>query len=459
MANKDSFYLQLEKIFIENQMYKQPWFENAPSIEELIDRTKKELEDHMEGVYSISDDYIQKLLSIKNSYIAHYDGSKLEFEVVKDHIRNILFEKKVGFKSISYEIGPVVTLYKIRLEDNVRMEKIHKIESYIRLELGVTGVRILAPVPRMDRVVSIEVPNKQPQPITMDSIWNSSRWQNESKMTLPVTLGRSTSGEVFMFDLAKAPHVLIGGTCGTGKSVTVNAIIASLLHKKKPSELKLVLVDPKKVEFAPYKPLGSSYLDAFPEIDKEDAIIYDCDTLIDALILLVTEMENRYALLMDAGARDIISYNEMIISHQLNTDRLVGQDLRHHYLPYIVTIIDEYGDFIMQAGKIVEFYIGRITQKARAVGMHMILTTQRPSVNIVTGMIKANFPTRIALRTQSIIDSRTILDSKGAEQLNGRGDMIFLDSYYDITRVQGAYMSEEEVDKMVSDIYKSSSKE
>lgn len=376
-----------------------------------------------------------------------------------NRIKEVLSNYGIQTGDIPYTIGPSVTRYKVVLQDYTQLRKIQILESDLVLSLSVCGVRLVISNTVNECFVYVEIPNEKPQIVTMQSILDTQRFKEEKNMQLPVTLGCTIPNDVFMFDLAKAPHVLIGGACGTGKSATVNAIIASLLHKKKPSELKLVLVDPKKVEFAPYKPLGSSYLDAFPEIDKEDAIIYDCDTLIDALILLVTEMENRYALLMDAGARDIISYNEMIISHQLNTDRLVGQDLRHHYLPYIVTIIDEYGDFMMQAGKIVEFYIGRITQKARAVGMHMILTTQRPSVNIVTGMIKANFPTRIALRTQSIIDSRTILDSKGAEQLNGRGDMLFLDSYYDITRVQGVYMSEEEVDKMVSDIYKSSSKE
>ena len=376
-----------------------------------------------------------------------------------NRIKEVLSNYGIQTGDIPYTIGPSVTRYKVVLQDYTQLRKIQILESDLVLSLSVGGVRLVISNTVNECFVYVEIPNEKPQIVTMQSILDTQRFKEEENMQLPVTLGCTIPNDVFMFDLAKAPHVLIGGACGTGKSATVNAIIASLLHKKKPSELKLVLVDPKKVEFAPYKPLGSSYLDAFPETNKEDAIIYDCDTLIDALFLLVTEMENRYALLMDAGARDIISYNEMIISHQLNTDRLVGQDLRHHYLPYIVTIIDEYGDFMMQAGKIVEFYIGRITQKSRSVGLHMILTTQRPCVNIVTGLIKANFPTRIALRTQKITDSLTIIDNKDAVQLNGRGDMLYSDSLYNITRVQGAYMSEEEVDKMVSDIYKSSSKE
>ena len=377
-----------------------------------------------------------------------------------NRIKEIMSNYGVKTGEITYTKGPSVTRYKVELLDYKQLSKVKKMDSDLTLSIPCCGVRIIMPNTFNECFVYVEIPNEKPQIVTMQSILDTQLFKEEKNMQLPVALGCTIPNDVFMFDLAKAPHVLIGGACGMGKSATVNAIIASLLHKKKPSELKLVLVDPKKVEFAPYKPLGSSYLDAFPETNKEDAIIYDCDTLIDALILLVTEMENRYTLFMDAGARDIISYNEMIISHQLNTDRLVGQDLRHHYLPYIVTIIDEYGDFMMQAGKIVEFYIGRITQKSRSVGLHMILTTQRPSVNIVTGLIKANFPTRIALRTQSITGSRTIIDNKDAVQLNGRGDMLlYSDSLYNITRVQGAYMSEEEVDKMVSDIYKSSSKE
>ena len=368
-----------------------------------------------------------------------------------NRIKEVMSNYGIKTGEVTYTIGPSVTRYKVELLEYKQLSKVKKMDSDLTLSLPCCGVRIVMPNTFKECFVYVEIPNDTPEIVSMQSVLDSPRFQEEKYMQLPVALGYTIPNDVFMFDLAEAPNLLIAGATGTGKSVTVNAIIASLLHKKKPSELKFVLVDPKIVEFAPYKPLWNSYLDVFPETDKESTIINDCDDLIVKLDALVTEMENRYALFMDAGARNITMYNEMITSHRLDTDKQVMPNLRHHYLPYIVIVIDEYGDFMMQAGKQVETPIARITQKARAVGIHMILSTQRPSVNIVTGMIKANFPTRIALRTQSIIDSRTILDSKGAEQLNGRGDMLFSESYYDIIRVQGAYMSEEEVDKMVSE--------
>ena len=376
-----------------------------------------------------------------------------------NRIKEVMSNYGVKTEEITYTKGPSVTRYKVILLDYKQISKVKKMDSDLTLSMPCSGVRIVMPDTFKECFVYVEIPNDTPEIVSMQSVLDSPRFQEEKDMRLPVALGYTIPKDVFMFDLAEAPHLLIAGATGTGKTKTVNAIIASLLHKKKPSELKFVLVDPKIVEFAPYMPLWNSYLDVFPETDRESTIINDCNDLIVKLDALVTEMENRYTLFLDAGARNITSYNEMITSHRLDTDKHVMQNLRHHYLPYIVIIIDEYGDFMMQAGKQVETHIARITQKARAVGMHMILSTQRPSVNIVTGKIKANFPTRIALRTKSIVDSRTILDSKGAEQLNGQGDMLFLDSHYDITRVQGAYMSEEEINRMVSDIYKSSSKE
>ena len=285
----------------------------------------------------------------------------------------------------------------------------------------------------------------------MHSVIASKRFQEETKMKLPVAYGRTITNEVFMFDLAKTPHLLVAGATGTGKSVAINAIITSLLYKKHLAELKLVMVDPKMVEFAPYKPLLKHYLAAMPDTDPEQIVITDCDRVINTLNSLVIEMENRYKLLMDAGVRNLEDYNEKFISRRLNPKAVVADNLHHQYLPYIVIIIDEYGDFIMQAGKQVETPIARITQKARAVGMHMILATQRPSVNIVTGVIKANIPTRIALRTQSVIDSRTVLDAKGAEQLIGRGDSLYAGNA-SITRVQCAVVDTPEVDAIVKHI-------
>jgi S-DNA-T family DNA segregation ATPase FtsK/SpoIIIE len=279
----------------------------------------------------------------------------------------------------------------------------------------------------------------------------SKRFQEEQKMKLPISIGRTITNEVFTFDLAKTPHLLVAGATGQGKSVAINAIITSLLYKKHPAELKFVMVDPKMVEFAPYKPLLRHYLAATPDTEDENIVITDCDKVINTLNSLVIEMENRYKLLMDAGVRNLEDYNDKFVSRRLNPEKLIADSLHHQFLPYIVIIIDEYGDFIMQAGKQVETPIARITQKARAVGMHMILATQRPSVNIVTGVIKANIPTRIALRTQSVVDSRTVLDTKGADQLIGRGDMLYSGNG-NITRLQCAFVDTPEVDAIVGHI-------
>ena len=320
------------------------------------------------------------------------------------------------------------------------------------LSLSAMGIRIIAPIPGKG-TIGIEVPNEKPQVVSMHSVIASKRFQEEQKMRLPISIGRTITNEVFMFDLAKTPHLLVAGATGQGKSVAINAIITSLLYKKHPAELKFVMVDPKMVEFAPYKPLLRHYLAATPDTDDQNIVITDCDKVINTLNSLVIEMENRYKLLMDAGVRNLEDYNDKFVSRRLNPEKLVEDSLHHQFLPYIVIIIDEYGDFIMQAGKQVETPIARITQKARAVGMHMILATQRPSVNIVTGVIKANIPTRIALRTQSVVDSRTVLDTKGADQLIGRGDMLYSGNG-NITRLQCAFVDTPEVDAIVEHIEK-----
>ena len=358
----------------------------------------------------------------------------------------------IEIESIKATVGPTVTLYEIVPKAGIRVAKIQALENDIMMSLSATGIRIIAPMPGKG-TIGIEVPNEKPQVVSMHSVIASKRFQDEQKMRLPIAYGRTITNEVFMFDLAKTPHLLVAGATGTGKSVAINAIITSLLYKKHPAELKLVMVDPKMVEFAPYKPLLKHYLAAMPDTDPEQIVITECDRVINTLNSLVIEMENRYKLLMDAGVRNLEDYNDKFVKRRLNPNKLVADSLHHQYLPYIVIIIDEYGDFIMQAGKQVETPIARITQKARAVGMHMILATQRPSVNIVTGVIKANIPTRIALRTQSVIDSRTVLDAKGAEQLIGRGDSLYAGNA-SITRVQCAFVDTPEVDAIVAHIAK-----
>ena len=358
----------------------------------------------------------------------------------------------IEIESIKATVGPTVTLYEIVPKAGIRVAKIQALENDIMMSLSATGIRIIAPMPGKG-TIGIEVPNEKPQTVSMHSVIASKRFQDEQKMKLPIAYGRTITNEVFMFDLAKTPHLLVAGATGTGKSVAINAIITSLLYKKHPAELKLVMVDPKMVEFAPYKPLIKHYLAAMPDTDPEQIVITECDRVINTLNSLVIEMENRYKLLMDAGVRNLEDYNDKFVRRRLNPNKLVADSLHHRYLPYIVIIIDEYGDFIMQAGKQVETPIARITQKARAVGMHMILATQRPSVNIVTGVIKANIPTRIALRTQSVIDSRTVLDAKGAEQLIGRGDSLYAGNA-SVTRIQCAFVDTPEVDAIVEHISK-----
>lgn len=387
-----------------------------------------------------------KVYDNETGTIINKDEQNANAKRIVETLRNFGIE----IDSIKATIGPTVTLYEIVPKAGIKISKIQSLENDIMMSLAATGIRMIAPIPGKG-TVGIEVPNEKPQTISMHSVIASKRFQEEQKMRLPVAIGRTITNEVFMFDLAKTPHLLVAGATGQGKSVAINAILTSLLYKKHPAELKLVLVDPKMVEFSPYKNLYRHYLAAMPEVEEQDIIITDCDKVINTLNSLVIEMENRYKLLMDAGVRNLEDYNDKFIKRRLNPEKLIGDSLHHRFLPYIVIVIDEYGDFIMQAGKQVETPIARITQKARAVGMHMILATQRPSVNIVTGVIKANIPTRIALRTQSVIDSRTVLDAKGAEQLIGRGDMLYAGNS-NITRIQCAFVDTPEVDAIVDHI-------
>lgn len=351
-----------------------------------------------------------------------------------ERIRTTLKEYGIAISAIQATVGPTVTLFEIVPAQGERISKIKNLEDDIALKLEALGIRIIAPMPGRG-TVGIEVPNKDPQVVSMKSVFESEKFRN-CDMDLPMALGRTVSNEVFMADLCKMPHLLVAGATGMGKSVGLNAIIASLLYKKHPAELKFVLVDPKMVEFSLYGKLERHYLAKLPA--EDDAIITDPSKVVATLNSLCLEMDNRYALLREAGMRNIKEYNERFCSRTLNPEK------GHKFLPYIVVIVDEFADLIMTAGKEVEQPIARIAQKARAVGIHMILATQRPSTNVITGIIKANFPGRIAFRVFQMVDSRTILDRPGANQLIGRGDMLFSNNGK-IERVQCAFIDTPEV--------------
>ena len=356
----------------------------------------------------------------------------------KDRIVQVLRNFGVEIASIKATVGPTITLYEITLAPGVRIAKVKNLEDDIALSLAALGIRIIAPIPGKG-TVGIEVPNAKPSIVSMESILNSKKFQ-ESQMELPCALGKTITNEVFMFDLAKAPHLLVAGATGQGKSVGLNAIITSLLYKKHPAELKIVLVDPKKVEFSIYNPLINHFLAKVPDEDA-DPIITDVTKVVRTLNSLCKLMDTRYDLLKEVGARNIKEYNKKFI------DRKIPPRGGHGYMPYIVVIIDEFGDLIMTAGKEIELPIARIAQLARAVGIHMVIATQRPTTTIITGNIKANFPARIAFKVSAGIDSKTILDRTGAQQLIGRGDMLFLNGAEPV-RVQCAFVDTPEVERI-----------
>ncbi len=358
----------------------------------------------------------------------------------KDQIIYVLRTFGVEISSIKATVGPTITLYEITPAPGVRISKIRNLEDDIALSLSALGIRIIAPIPGKG-TIGIEVPNAKPQIVSMESILNSRKFQ-ETSMELPMALGKTITNEVFMADLAKMPHLLVAGATGQGKSVGLNAIITSLLYKKHPAELKLVMVDPKKVEFPIYSPIVNHFL-AQIEDDDDEPIITDVQKVINTLKSLCLEMDNRYDLLKRARARNIKEYNAKFCNRQLNPEN------GHHFLPYIVVVIDEFGDLIMTAGKEIELPIARIAQLARAVGMHMIIATQRPTTNIITGTIKANFPARMAFKVSAMIDSRTILDRPGANQLIGKGDMLFLAGSEPV-RLQCAFVDTPEVERIAS---------
>ncbi|MGB0367436.1 MAG: DNA translocase FtsK 4TM domain-containing protein [Flavobacteriaceae bacterium] len=371
-----------------------------------------------------------------------YGGSSItidedELEINKNKIIETLRNYKIEIAKIKANIGPTVTLYEIVPSAGVRISKIKNLEDDIALSLSALGIRIIAPIPGKG-TVGIEVPNQKPSIVSMRSVISSQRFQ-KAEMELPIAIGKTISNETFVVDLVKMPHMLMAGATGQGKSVGLNAVLTSLLYKKHPAEVKFVLVDPKKVELNIYNKIERHYLAKLP--NTEDAIITDNTKVIHTLNSLCIEMDNRYELLKNAMCRNIKEYNAKFKARKLNPDE------GHAFLPYIVLVVDEFADLIMTAGKEVETPIARLAQLARAIGIHLIIATQRPSVNVITGIIKANFPARIAFRVTSKIDSRTILDSGGADQLIGRGDMLYTQGN-DLTRIQCAFVDTPEVEKI-----------
>lgn len=366
---------------------------------------------------------------------------RAELEANKDQIIETLLHYKIEIVKIRATIGPTVTLYEIVPAPGVRISKIKNLEDDIALSLAALGIRIIAPIPGKG-TIGIEVPNKQTQIVSMREVLQSDKFKN-AKMDLPIALGKTISDEVFVADLAKMPHLLVAGATGQGKSVGINAILVSLLYKKHPSQVKLVLIDPKKVELFPYSALQYHFLAYLPGLDEP--IVTETNKVVHTLNSLCIEMDTRYNLLKQAGARNIREYNEKFVQRRLNPEK------GHRFLPFIVLVVDEFADLIMTAGKEVELPIGRLAQLARAVGIHLIIATQRPSVNIITGVIKANFPARIAYKVTAKVDSRTILDAGGADQLIGRGDML-LSVGGEMVRLQGAFVDTPEVERVINHI-------
>jgi len=360
-----------------------------------------------------------------------------ELESNKNKIVDTLKNYKIGIAEIKATVGPTVTLYEIIPEAGIRISKIKNLEDDIALSLSALGIRIIAPIPGKG-TIGIEVPNQNPSIVPMRTVIASSKFQ-ETKMALPIAFGKTISNETFVVDLAKMPHLLMAGATGQGKSVGLNVILTSLLYQKHPAEVKFILVDPKKVELTLFNKIERHYLAKMPDV--EEAIITDNSKVINTLNSLCIEMDDRYDLLKDALVRNISEYNEKFKARKLNPEN------GHKFLPYIVLVVDEFADLIMTAGKEVEIPIARLAQLARAIGIHLIIATQRPSVNVITGMIKANFPARLAFRVTSKIDSRTILDSGGADQLIGRGDMLFTQGN-ELVRLQCAFVDTPEVERI-----------
>ena len=413
---------------------------NVLNIEQADDNKAKDLVAQF-GIY----DHKLDLASYKLpplDLLENYGSNKItvnseELEANKNKIVETLNHYNIEIDKIKATIGPTVTLYEIIPAPGVRISKIKNLEDDIALSLAALGIRIIAPMPGKG-TIGIEVPNQNPEMVSMRSILSTEKFQNTT-MDLPIALGKTISNEVFIADLAKMPHLLVAGATGQGKSVGINAILVSLLYKRHPAELKFVLVDPKKVELTLFRKIERHFLAKLP--DESDAIITDTKKVVNTLNSLCIEMDQRYDLLKDAGVRNLKEYNQKFIN------RKISDPEKHRYLPFIVLVIDEFADLMMTAGKEVEMPIARLAQLARAVGIHLVIATQRPSVNIITGTIKANFPSRLAFRVLSKIDSRTILDAGGADQLIGRGDML-LSTGSDLIRLQCAFVDTPEVEKI-----------
>lgn len=379
--------------------------------------------------------HLQLLVEHDNSVL---EIDREELETNKNQILQTLMYFKIEIEKIKATIGPTVTLYEIIPAKGIRISKIKNLEDDIALNLSALGIRIIAPIPGKG-TIGIEVPNKKRQTVGIREVLMDERFKR-AKMELPIALGKTIQNEVFVADLAKMPHLLIAGATGQGKSVGINVVLMSLLYKKHPSQVKLILIDPKKVELFPYARLENHFLGFLP--DQVEPIVTETTKVVHTLNSLIIEMESRYDLLKRAEVRNITEYNDKFVARRLNPNK------GHRFLPYIVLIIDEFADLIMTAGKEVELPIGRLAQLARAVGIHLIIATQRPSVNIITGVIKANFPARIAFKVASKVDSRTILDTGGSEQLTGRGDML-LSVGGDIIRLQSAFVDTPEVERVI----------
>jgi DNA segregation ATPase FtsK/SpoIIIE, S-DNA-T family len=416
----------------------------------IVDIAKQENELSSEELSSIQQEYGDYDPTLELSgyilppidLLTDYGGNgininKEELEANKNKIVETLSHYKIDIAKIKATVGPTVTLYEIVPAPGVRISKIKNLEDDIALSLSALGIRIIAPIPGKG-TIGIEVPNSNPEMVSMRSLIASEKFQN-CDYELPIVMGKTITNETFCFDLAKMPHLLVAGATGQGKSVGLNAIIASILYKKHPSQVKFVLVDPKKVELTLFNKIERHFLAKLP--DQEEAIITDTSKVVNTLNSLCIEMDNRYELLKEAAVRNIKEYNEKFIARRLNPEK------GHRYLPYIIVLIDEFADLIMTAGKEVEHPIARIAQLARAIGIHLIVATQRPSVNVITGMIKANFPARMAFRVLSKIDSRTILDASGADQLIGRGDML-ISTGSDLKRLQCGFLDTNEVEAL-----------
>ncbi|WP_167612753.1 FtsK/SpoIIIE family DNA translocase [Maribellus sediminis] len=406
--------------------------------EEADEINPEELEDY-DPTLDLSSYKFPTLDLLEDHKFGDAEVKQEELVANKNRIVETLRHYKIEITKIRATIGPTITLYEIVPAPGVRISKIKNLEDDIALSLSALGIRIIAPIPGRG-TIGIEVPNQNPEVVSMHSIIRSKKFQ-ESTAELPIALGKTISNETYLFDLAKMPHILVAGATGQGKSVGVNVIITSLLYKKHPAQLKFVFIDPKKVELNIYSVIEKHYLAKLP--DSEEPVITDIQKVKNTLNSVNIEMDTRYDLLKAAHARNIKEYNKKFISRKLNPEK------GHKYMPYIVVIIDEFADLIMTAGKEIELPIARIAQLARAVGIHMIIATQRPSTNIITGVIKANFPARIAFKVASMIDSRTILDTPGANQLIGKGDMLIA-SGSEITRVQCAFVDTPEVEKICS---------